>query len=189
MSKAIALSFAVLMLLAVPARSDESAGPHQMVKPDGTLDTEKCGACHNEDMSLSRSKLETCTLCHSTTVHSGAAEHLGAAPASVARWLPKQQPAPALPLREDGGIFCGTCHLFHDPAVGSEQPLPAGWVPRATGLPEAVRRALTAQWETVAHKYNESAPGAQFTARSTRALRLPVDDGSLCRRCHGSLVE
>jgi hypothetical protein len=183
------LILATMLALVAPARGEEAESPHRMVKPDGSLDTDKCGACHNDDLTLSRSKLETCTLCHSTSVHSGAAEHLAAAPASVARVLPKEQPLPALLLREDGGIFCGTCHLFHDPAVGGEQLLPKGWIPPATGLPEAVRHALTTQWDELAHKYDASEAGAKFATRGTKALRLPVDDGSLCRRCHGSLIE
>jgi hypothetical protein len=188
MTRMLLILGAVLML-AAPARSEEAESPHRMVKPDGSLDMEKCGACHNDDLSLARSKVETCTLCHATTVHSGTAEHLAAAPASVARLLPHEQPTPALPLTETGGIFCGTCHLFHDPAVGNEPLLPSGWIPPATGLPEAVRRALTAQWNKLAHKYDASEAGAQFARRGTKALRLPADDGSLCRRCHGSLVE
>ena len=187
--KAIVFVLIAVLTAAAPVHGEDAESAHRMVKPDGSLDMEKCGACHNEDMSLSRSKLETCTLCHSATFHSGTAEHLGAAPASVARMLPQEQPTPALPLREDGGIFCGTCHLFHDPAVGSEQLLSSGWVPPATGLPEAVRRALTAQWAHVAHKYDESEAGARFATQGTKALRLPVNDGSLCKRCHGSLVE
>jgi hypothetical protein len=187
--KPIVFVLIALLTATAPARGDEVASAHRMVKPDGSLDMDTCGACHNEDMSLSRSKLETCTLCHSTTFHSGAAEHLAAAPASVARLLPQAQPTPALPLREDGGIFCGTCHLFHDPAVGNERFLPLGWVPPNTGLPEAVRHALTEQWNRVAHKYNESEVGAKFVAQGTKALRLPVNDGTLCRRCHKALVE
>jgi hypothetical protein len=188
MKRMLVILVAVLVLVTA-ARADEAETLHRMVKPDGSLDADKCGACHNDDLSLSRSKLETCTLCHATTIHSGAAEHLAAAPASVARLLPKEQPIPALPLREDGGIFCGTCHLFHDPAVGGEQLLPKGWMPPASGVPEAVRYALTAQWDRVAHKYDASDAGAKFATQGTRALRLPVNDGSLCRRCHGGLAE
>ena len=158
-----------------------------MVKPDGSLDMDKCAACHETDMSLSRSKVETCTLCHAVTVHSGAAEHLGATPASVTRLFPTGQKPPALPLTEAGGLYCGTCHLFHDPAVNHEQLLSARWVPPSTGFPEAVRRSLLAQWQHTAHKYDEATSGAKFATTGTRALRLPVDDGSLCRHCHASL--
>ena len=42
-----------------------------------------CAVCHNEDFSLQRSKLETCTLCHAQTSHAGSDEHLRASPAAV----------------------------------------------------------------------------------------------------------
>ena len=63
---------------ATRALAVDSATPHDMLLANGEADTDKCGLCHEQDMSLSRSKLETCTLCHATTVHSGANEHVGA---------------------------------------------------------------------------------------------------------------
>lgn len=181
---------AVIGLLALSGAvlAQDSGSPHHMTTADGKVDTDKCYLCHEEDLhTLSRSKVETCTLCHSTTPHSGAAEHLRAAPASVARALDGKQGNPTMPLTEDGHIYCGTCHIFHDPQVTHEAALATGWVPPSTGLPEAVRSSLTAQWERVASKYaGTEGPVAKFAAVGTRNLRLPVNDGTLCRHCHGS---
>ena len=183
-------AFALFALLAAvnPVLSqEESDSPHRMLKPDGGTDTEKCGICHQEDMSLSQPKSELCKMCHAATIHSGTAEHLQVTPAQLARLLPtKKEGQPELPLTEDNGIFCGTCHLFHDPRVIGEKGLDQRWLPAATGLPEAVRTALVAQWSRIASKYGESSPQAKFSSRGTRALRLPVSDGSLCRHCHGT---
>ena len=183
-------AFALLALLAavhpVPAQ-EESDSPHRVLKPDGETDTEKCGICHQGDMSLSQPKSEICKMCHAVTIHSGAAEHLQTSPTVLARLLPaKKEGATELPLTEEGGIFCGTCHLFHDPRVVQEKGLTQSWVPPATGLAGAVRTSLATQWNRVASKYGESGPGAKFSSKSTRALRLPVSDGSLCRTCHGN---
>ncbi len=190
------MRLAALLLLAllavihpVTAQEDESASPHRMLKPNGEADTEKCAVCHNPDMSLARPKAEVCTLCHSTTTHSGVTEHLQASAASVtALFGGKEQAEPALPLTENGGIYCGTCHLFHDPRVlTGEQPLAEAWIPPDTGLPEAVRKAVEAQWPRIAQKYGETEPGVKSAAHGTRMLRLPVADGTLCRHCHRTL--
>src|SRR5262249_18618808 len=139
-----------LALLPLMGRAQEDT-PHHMTKPDGSLDTEKCGACHNGDFSLQRSKLETCTLCHAPTVHAGADEHLRADQAAVKRALEGQPKAAAtLPLADDGHIYCGTCHLFHDPKVASEDWLTHGWVPPESGLSGAVRQAVVARWAALA---------------------------------------
>jgi hypothetical protein len=190
------MRLAALLLLAllaathpIMAQDDESASPHRMLKPNGEVDTEKCAVCHNPDMSLARPRPEVCTLCHSMTTHSGAAEHVQASAASVtALFGGKEQAEPALPLTENGGIFCGTCHLFHDPRVmTNETPLAQAWVPPDTGLPEAVRKSVEAKWPPIAQKYDEKEPGAKFATHGTRMLRLPVADGALCRHCHGTL--
>jgi hypothetical protein len=162
--------------------------PHYMTKPDGELDTDICAACHNEDLSLQRSKLETCTLCHSQSAHAGADEHLKVPPPAVKRALEEQHAeSVVLPLSEDGHIYCGTCHLFHDPKVASEAWLKEGWLPRTGGLPGAIRDAVVNRWAAMAaHSEEKAAPG-QFATTGTRQLRLPVDEGQLCRRCHGAL--
>ena len=166
----------------------DAGSPHQMTKPDGSLDMDTCAVCHNEDFSLQRSKLETCTLCHAQTIHAGADEHLHAAPAAVKRALEgRPEGAPTLPLADDGHMYCGTCHLFHDPKVTSEDWLAHGWLPPDGGLAAAVRQAVVDRWAALAaHSEDKSAVG-KFAAQGTRQMRLPVDDGQLCRQCHGAL--
>ena len=187
MMKLATVVFVSLLAVVNAGLAEESESPHHMVKPDGQPDTDKCGACHESDMSLSRSKRETCTLCHSETVHAGAFQHVHAQPAVVTRLLAAPQAEKkALPLAEDGGMYCGTCHLFHDPQLSDEKPLSARRLPPALGLNKAVEAATAAQWEGIARKYDAAGPGAKFETDATKALRLQVDDGTLCRRCHGS---
>jgi len=141
----------VCVILAPPAaRADGDGSPHHMTKADGSLDTTACAVCHNEDFTLQRSKLETCTLCHSQTMHAGAAEHLRANPAAVKQALGDHADAPAMPLADDGHIYCGTCHLFHDPKVASEDWLTHGWLPPDRGLAAAVRHGVTDRWAALA---------------------------------------
>ena len=172
-----------LLATAGPVLAEESASPHHMVDAHGELDMEKCPVCHEPDMSLSRSKQETCTLCHSETLHAGSYEHLHASAEAVKKLLSDEK-EPNLPRTDDGGIFCGTCHIFHDPAVAGEELLQQQFVPPATGISEAVRQAVTSHFAEIAKKYDESKADAKFASEETRALRLPVSDGSLCLHCH-----
>ena len=182
--RTVLLSMLAFLLWVVPAAAQDSDSPHHMLKPDGELDAEKCSVCHEEDLSLSRSKLETCTLCHSLPVHSGAAEHVDVPAANVKQLLSaRTEPAPDLPMRDDGGIYCGTCHLFHDPSI--EERLPSPWLPPSTGLSETVRQSLQEKWPDLAAKYEEKSAEAHFMTKGTTALRLPIDDGRLCLHCHG----
>ena len=189
MIRTLALALGVWLTLApTVGRGDDSDSPHHMTKPDGSLDMDKCGVCHNEDMSLQRSKLETCTLCHAQTVHAGSDEHLRASPAAVKQALAGQpKGGPALPLADDGKMFCGTCHLFHDPKVMSEDWLAHGWLPPESGVSGAVRQAVLDRWAALAAKADEKAALGQFASKGSRQLRLPVNDGQLCRQCHGTL--
>jgi hypothetical protein len=184
--KRLGLLFVGLLVVIRPLWAEETAGQHHMVGPDGQADAEKCAVCHNEDLSLARSKVETCTLCHAATVHSGANEHLRAEAASVSRLLPPTKAGQlSLPLTEDGRIYCGTCHVFHDPAISNEETLASPWVPPSSGLPESVRQSVKKRWERAQSVHGESEAGATFTTKGTTRLRLPIEDGSLCRHCHG----
>lgn len=183
-----AIVLGIWLALACVARAQEEGSPHHMTKPDGSLDMDTCGACHNEDMSLQRSKLETCTLCHAQTAHAGSDEHLRAGAPAVKQALAGQpKGGPALPLTDDGRIYCGTCHFFHDPKVMSEDWLAHGWVPPDSGIPGAVRQAVVDRWAALAEKAGEKSAVGQFASKGTRQLRLPVADGQLCRQCHGAL--
>lgn len=188
MTRALVIVLGVLLALSCGARAQEEGSPHHMTKPDGSLDMDTCGACHNEDLSLQRSKVETCTLCHAPTSHAGSEEHGRAAAPAVKQALAGQPSgAPALPLTEDGRIYCGTCHFFHDPKVMSEEWLTQGWIPPDSGLPGAVRGAVGERWAALAEKAGEKSALGQFAGKGTRQLRLPVADGQLCRQCHGAL--
>jgi hypothetical protein len=160
--------------------------PHHMTKSDGSLDGDRCGECHNEDLSLPGSKLEVCTTCHERTTHAGSEEHLRASPAAVKQALAQRKPdAPDLPLEDDGRMYCGTCHFFHDPQVDSEVWLVSGWLPLDSGLAAAVREGVIERWVALAERSNEKGSVGDFATTGARALRLPVDDGQLCRQCHG----
>jgi len=183
------LVLASLLSMALPvAPGTASENWHAMTLPDGSLDKSKCGACHTEDMSLAATKLETCTACHSETEHSGTLEHLRVDAAKVAEAM-KQRPkgSVAMPLADDGKIYCGTCHLFHDPKVRNEAWLVSGWVPPDAGLPGAVRQSVLELWASFAERHDANGPVGEFASHGTRMLRLPVNDGSLCRQCHGAL--
>jgi len=169
-----------------PVWGQDSGSPHYMRLPDGKPDKDKCPLCHEEDNeTLSRSKVETCTLCHNATPHAGAAEHLAASAANVGRRLASAKDIVKMPLTDDGRIYCGTCHFFHDPVLAKEQQLPNAWLPGAAGLSEAVKSARKTTLDGIAPKYEQSEPGFKFMIKGTKALRLPVEDGSLCRHCHG----
>ncbi len=166
-----------LTLLASVAAAQEN--PHQMTLPDGSTDAGKCAYCHNDDLTLSRSHADTCTLCHAETVHSGAAEHARARADAVGRAL-EGKDTPALPLAADGRMYCGTCHLFHDPAVMGEPLLANGRAARDEPINRAVREGVLTRAEAAG-----GSGEIEFAERGTRYLRLPVDDDGLCSHCHG----
>ena len=177
---------AVALAAAAPiARAGRT--PHDMTLPDGSLDMKSCAVCHKPDMSLERSPLETCTLCHSEATHSGSLEHVRASAEAVSRVLAtRPEDAVKLPLSKEGTITCITCHLYHDPAVLGETLLEKGWIPPEEGLPGAVRRGVLDRWAILERAYDKTDAGF-FVREGTRQIRLPVADGSLCRQCHGSL--
>jgi hypothetical protein len=159
--------------------------PHHMTNADGSLNMETCGACHTPDMGLQGSRLETCTLCHLETTHSGTVEHLRAQPDQVTRAMAaRAKDAVPMPLTEDGKIWCGTCHLYHDPKVLSENWLAQGWIPPDQGLPATVRESVLARWSRLAQAYDQTGTVGSFAEQGTRQLRLPAKDGTICRQCH-----
>jgi hypothetical protein len=166
-------------VLAIAGSVAAQENPHVMTLPDGSTDAGKCAYCHNDDLSLSRSQVETCTFCHAETLHSGAAEHARASAAAVALAL-KGRDTPAMPLTNDGRMYCGTCHLFHDPAVMGEALLETARAPRTSALNRAVRGSVEARGERESGEAQ-----VEFLAHGTRFLRLPTDDDGLCKHCHG----
>jgi hypothetical protein len=169
---------ALWLPLAVAA--EDTASPHTSTDPA------ICPICHKDDMSLQSPKNEICTTCHNEIQHAGSAEHLRMEPARVQRALAAAPSGEKLPLTDDGHIWCGTCHLWHAPSLDKAW-LPKGWVPPDSGLPGTVRAGVTARWAEIARAHDQKKVDAEFAATGTRQLRLPVQDGSLCKRCHGNL--
>lgn len=185
MNRRLGILLGSLLLTVVPAWADDDS-PHQMMKANGEVDKTQCEVCHEADDSLSRGKLDSCTLCHETTVHAGSAQHLAAPAERVAALAPKTPPK--LPLEDNGTIYCGTCHIFHDPrAVPGETLLTDGWLPATSGPAGSIRTSVEKQLTEIRERYADKNPVAHFATRPVRALRLPVRDGALCRHCHGEL--
>ena len=178
-----AAALLALVLFAGPSLAGEDdTNPHHMAGPD---DTSSCDFCHDENMELLQPPLETCTVCHALDEHAGSGEHCRASAENVGKMAPAAAHEEAkLPLTDDGKIWCGTCHLFHDPQVNQEALLSEKWLPPTTGLPGAVREAVAGGWDRLAKKYDQKPPVAKFASTGTEWLRLPVSDGSLCLRCH-----
>ncbi len=184
----VSLMVSVLVLLSTLAKGAVAGGgdnPHYMRHADGSTDDAKCAVCHNDDLGLLRSKLETCTECHTETIHSGSREHVQASAAAVAKVLAGAKGKdPELPLTDDGRIYCGTCHLFHDPVVASEALLDKGRGPSGSSVGTAVAEALRARWPQLAKAHGKDNAGITLNPQGTLRLRLPNADGSLCRHCH-----
>jgi hypothetical protein len=184
----ISLVILAVSLVIAPVLAQDESSPHHMVGADGQLDMSKCAFCHNDDMTLARPLGELCTSCHSENLHAGALRHLQATAEALARLHPANgKEEIKLPLTEDKRIFCGTCHLFHDPAVGGEEPLPKPQLPPSTGLSGAVRAKLQEWLKAIAQRQGATEVGATFASKGTTALRLPVEDDALCRYCHGKV--
>lgn len=176
-----------LLFAAAAAWADDDS-PHKMIKADGEPDEEKCTVCHNEDMDLLESKSDTCGGCHDPTIHSGAAEHLRATAAAVKAHVPEaKNGVPELPRAEDGKMYCGTCHLFHDPLVDDVTPIPPLKL-SSQPIAAAIRAATAKRWSLLAQQHGETSADASFAEDSTSTLRLPIDEGQLCRHCHGGAI-
>lgn len=168
--------------------SGPGGSPHLMTKPDGSLDKKACKACHTADMGLVGKKADSCILCHGASPHSGAMEHMQANPAKVADLLStRPKGGPALPLAENGGIWCGSCHIFHDPKVLGEKWLEHGWVPPDSGLPGVVRDGVVRRWDAILAARGAKGPAGSWATEGTRQLRMPYEGGVLCLQCHGGL--
>lgn len=176
------------LLLAQAPLAARAQSPHHMTLPDGTLDSNACPTCHSPDMGLNLPARDTCLLCHVETSHGGSLEHMRATAADVKLLMDaRPKDAVALPLTKEGTIYCGTCHLYHDPLVLDEKWLASGWVPPNAGLPGAVRAGILDRWGILAKAYDQNGDVGSFATDGSRQLRLPVKDGSLCKECHRNL--
>jgi hypothetical protein len=175
----ILLLLLALLLGAPTLSAQDDANPHLMLDKDGEPDLDKCGFCHDDDLSLLQAKEENCLTCHSATEHGGADEHLRAKGDAVAALLPKWKDDESLDFTDAGGVYCGTCHLFHDPNDASEPWLQDQAGKPATEFSAAMRRALETYRDSIA-----GPDAAHFGDKPTRALRLPAHNGALCVHCH-----
>ena len=131
-----------------------------------------CTACHagapaaGAGPGEARTRLpvsEACTNCHPGPIHAGVPEHLGKSLSPAVRAsLP-----PQIAVNNDGTIACWTCHEVHD---GGAAGHPSN-SPLASGL-----RALTRAGQDSGLLWPDADPAL---------LALPIDDGALCRACHG----
>lgn len=173
----LAAMLATCLFAAAPGAGMDN--PHVSTLPDGSTDGSKCAFCHDDSLSLSRSHADTCTLCHREALHSGALEHSRASAAQVARAIGEKEAA-TLPLAADGRMYCGTCHLYHDPALMGESLLDEGRAKRDTPLNRGVRDSIVARGRRDGVISGEGE--VEFREIGTRYLRLPGD--ALCRHCH-----
>jgi len=102
-------------------------------------------------------------VCHVETSHGGSLEHLRASAAEVSKIMEgRPKDAVVLPLTKEKTIYCGTCHLYHDPLVLDEKWLASGWVPPKAGLAGAVRTGVLDRWAGLAKAYDQSGDVGSF---------------------------
>lgn len=156
--------------------------PHHPKKRRDATDA-TCSACHSgspdegavaSDARLRVDSVEACAECHTSPVHTGLDEHLGVkVEPDVATKLPK-----TMPLDGEGKIVCWTCHEVHGDSPPPEKE-------RRSRLAAGLRkRALAEDWEDTLPADRVEWPG-ELEAGHPALLGAPVDDGALCRACHG----
>lgn len=165
---------AALALLLLAAAAAVGAPPTR-VNPHwptpGSDPRSSCSACHTErpndgaspaDAQLRLEPVAVCSTCHPGMPHQGAAEHVG-------RPMPDRARAALASI--DGRITCFTCHDVHvDGAAGDVSS------PVARRLGSLVRNTDWAGRDVTLPGLGEGRPSM---------LRQPLEDGTLCRTCHG----
>lgn len=156
------------------------ASPHHPDKPRDPNDP-TCAACHtgtpSEGASFADAHLrageDVCTgTCHKTSPHAGISEHMGKeVDADRAATLP------ASVVLLDGRVACYSCHDVHDSAAETPEKGRRELVGSLHGL------AMDGDWKDLAGA-DLSWPGNTDPAHPPM-LALPINDGSLCRACHG----
>lgn len=154
--------------------------PHTKEKSRDPLGT-TCTACHSTMPANGASPAEartrvpadqSCTGCHEGMIHAGVTDHVGKSVSPAVRAsLP-----PEVAVNTDGTIACWTCHEVHDGMTATH--------PMRRPLPDSLRsRALKEDWTAYG--------GASFLWPRSEAdedsamLALSINDGALCRACHG----
>ncbi len=142
--------------------------PPEKGKADGT-----CAVCHSAippegstvaNASLRLAPKQACTTCHPDAVHAGAREHVGS---KIDHPL-SPEAAKALPLGPDGDINCWTCHDVH--TFGRSKPT------KPSALAQSIQRLRTT---------GLTVPEKKADKVDDPMMALPVNDGTLCRACHG----
>jgi len=137
-----------------------------------------CSACHSTlpetgagptESRLRWDDTDACVVCHVGEVHFGVAEHVGKrVPDEIQATLP-----PSIALH-DGDVTCWSCHEVHDGVSTGKL---------GSRMGEALRgAALETQWKELGE--DVIWPGAS-AADHPPLLSLPLQDGALCRACHG----
>jgi hypothetical protein len=164
----LATMIAAGLVLPIPRAGATESPPHNLTKPDGTLDSEACSICHTPSMDLERSKLETCTLCHAETVHSGSEEHLRADPAKVAEKVSGRPKTADLPLTTTGASGADVSPLSR-PRCSRSLARPR-LDPTDQGLPAAVREGVIDRWARLP-RCPIGRAAREFATTGTRQLR------------------
>ena len=159
----------------------EGIVPHH---PEQRRDPEdgSCSACHvavpEEGVAAADARLRdveggVCATCHQPDPHLGAHSHLHEALGDqLLASLPPQVAPSAV-----GTVQCFSCHEVHDltPPPGRR---PDPQQPLATALRQQVREEWAVEGQV-------AWPGEDEDPEHSPMLSLSIEDGSLCRACHG----
>ncbi len=158
------------------ARSD----PHHPTTVRSNDDS-TCNACHTgrpetgasaADSHLRLEGQKVCTNCHDEPEHAGSASHLGK--------LVETPPGGEIALDVDGTITCWTCHEVHGDNANSKE------IKREDAAIALRSHALSTDWK------GQVSPEATWPGDEVKdpkhpsLLALPLQDGQLCRACHGN---
>ncbi|MBW2255151.1 MAG: hypothetical protein JRI25_11200 [Deltaproteobacteria bacterium] len=151
--------------------------PHHPEAPRSPTDP-TCSACHSTlpetgaapaESNLRWDDTDACVVCHIGEVHYGVGMHVGnRVPEDVQATLP-----PSIALH-DGDVTCWSCHEVHD---GVSTGKLGGRMGKA--MREA---ALKSKWKDV--EEDAMWPGTS-AAEHPPLLALELENGALCRACHG----
>ena len=157
--------------------------PHTAMRDtDPVHRADACLFCHDsipeegKTDDLRMPGVETCRGCHFETSHAGSGEHMVKLDAAMAEGARKAN----LPLAEGNAATCATCHDPHPAGTTKASAERAGW---------GEVRVVPASWERAVlapAQKDRLGDRAAPVLKGMDLLRLPIDDGSLCKACHGA---
>lgn len=180
---------------------------HDMRTPDGTLITDNCKFCHEEqpdpekevDRDALRFRLpvaKLCIGCHLKAPHLNAARHGTAASEEMQEIIreSEREHGVILPLDEEGRVTCSTCHTPHGPGA-LDANSPAGRQVADTSLKEGIVHGESpwgdvfsadkkARLNELAREQGDVPSLAYRPVEKEILLRLLAKDGTLCQACH-----